>query len=80
MDLELRRFRREFRKRGGWTLTVWDRPPSPDKTEISWTTDESGRRCLHFVIIRNSIREAFEALNSRELVEAIRLLPPGRLN
>jgi hypothetical protein len=75
MDLELRRFRREFRKRGGWTLTQWDDPPGPDKTEIRWMTDESGRRWLHIVIVRNSIREAFEAANSHEVLEAIQLLP-----
>ena len=72
MDLELRQFRREYRKRGGWTLTVHDEPSGPDRTEISPMTDKDGRPFLRIFINRGSVQEAFAAANSPEVLSAIR--------
>jgi hypothetical protein len=80
MDLELRRFRREFRKRGGWTMTIWDAPHIADETEVREMTDESGRRYLHIRIVRGTMKEAIDAAHSEEVLAAIQTLPPSRLN
>jgi hypothetical protein len=63
MDLELRRFQRDFRRHGGHVTGVFDGPsmPSP-KTEIGWFVTKDGRTCAWGFAMANTLEEAQSAL------------------
>lgn len=81
MDLELRRFRRDFRRFGGYVLEFRDGPPvASPKAESGWFADENGRRWWWGFVVADTLDELWplvHSLRSQPLPPEPRTPPPN---
>jgi hypothetical protein len=71
MNLELRRFQREYRKRGGVTLRMWESPPVRPSVDLRRETI-NGKPGFKAVLVMNNWEELPAAIRSlREKIDAL---------